>query len=75
MSYSTSVALCCHCQRPVIGHGILTAGGFFHEECTRAPGWQPSTYQASPSQILSEQDVRRIIVDELIKRGVLVKGD
>ena len=75
---TTGAMLCAYCGRPAATL-IWIGGAGYHEECTRGPGFQAPTYQplppapgCIPRQQLTEEDVRRIVRDEL--RGYNLSG-
>ena len=64
--------------------GIIWIGSVgYHEECTRGPGWQQPVYQPIPNgppmttwvNVPTEQRVREIVGEELVKRGIVVVRD
>jgi hypothetical protein len=69
---NTAVALCQHCGRPV-GEVATWIGGLpYHPECTHGPGYlthyAPSPVDrpgCRPTPMLTEDDVRRIVREEL----------
>ncbi|HET8694995.1 MAG TPA: hypothetical protein VFM33_10045 [Aquabacterium sp.] len=68
---SHSVMLCKHCGRPIGGVQMWIGSNPYHPECTQGP--QPKTVEGlSPYQV---EQVRQIVMQELIKTGVLVKRD
>jgi hypothetical protein len=63
--------LCAHCQRPAAS-GVWLGQFFYHEECTRGPGWQTQYWGGYPSgtpavvpPLLTEERVRQIVREEL----------
>ena len=74
MTCSGTTPLCGYCGRPVIGMAVWDAGRAYHAECTRGPSWH-QTYASIPSphgqaralRQLSEDDVRRIVREEMAK--------
>jgi hypothetical protein len=69
---STALPMVCqHCKRPIGGAATYIGTWPYHYECTRGPG-APLTYSpmeatpgARPVNLLTEQDVRRIVREEL----------
>lgn len=69
---STALPMVCqHCKRPIGGAATYIGTWPYHYECTRGPG-APLTYAsmdaapgARPASPLTEEDVRRIVRDEL----------
>ena len=64
--------ICGHCGRPVLIQAMWHGGVPYHYECTRGPG-APLTYAplppdpegCRPAKMLTEEDVRRIVREEL----------
>lgn len=82
MMSSGTTPLCGYCGRPVIGMAVWGAGRAYHAECTRGPNWH-QTYAPTPLphgqarvlQQLTEDDVRRIVREEIAKTpNVQVEG-
>lgn len=68
--------LCAYCGRPAATL-VWVGGAGYHEECTRGPGFQAPTYQplppvfgCAPLKALTEEDVRRIVREELERNVV-----
>ena len=63
--------LCGYCGRPVIGLAVWDAGRAYHAECTHGPSGPmryvpvPQAPGCVPLRQLTEEDVRKIIRDEL----------
>lgn len=68
--------LCGYCGRPMLQQ-VWVGNVAYHPECTRGPSYSPmpSTPGCQPVKPLTEEDVRRIVCDELDKRSSgLTKG-
>lgn len=64
--------LCHYCGRPIGGIRQWIGQSVYHPECTQSPH-QPQTVQLlSPAQI---EQVRQVVLEQLIKTGVLIKRD
>lgn len=69
---NATVALCQHCGRPIGGVATWLGGLPYHPECTHGPSY-PTHYAPLPAEhpgcrptpALTEDDVRRIVRDEL----------
>jgi len=84
MSAGTFVPVhCSHCGRPIANEAVYLGGYAYHPECTRGPSY-PATFQHLPPNPppthhlwhmpvapprLTEEDVRRIVREELTRRG------
>ena len=70
--------ICGHCGRPMAA-GVSISGRMYHQECTHGPGWQAQPFQPLPPQHysvpLSDERVRQIVRDELVRAGLVVVRD
>lgn len=73
MSTGTFTWKCVHCGRPMAA-AVASGGGMYHEECLHGPGWQqphyaplPSNPGCAPLAPLTEDDVRRIVREEIAR--------
>lgn len=76
MSALGTGAMCCmHCGRPMLT-SVMVGGMLYHEECTRGPGWQREYFQApvTVSMPLTDERIRQIVRDELVRAGLLSGG-
>lgn len=63
---------CAHCGRPMAA-SVWLGSLPYHPECTRGPVLAgPAAYGPTP---LTDEDVRRIVIEELVRAGVLVQRD
>lgn len=65
-----TLPMCLHCGRPITGQIVYAGNGAYHWECTQPPGQQsyqpmPNQFGAIPVPTLTEEDVRRIVREEL----------
>lgn len=74
IDHGTGAMLCAHCKRPM-AQAVWLNGWPYHLECTRGPGYQ-THYQmdfkdggCTSLAMLTEQDVRRIVREELAERN------
>ena len=73
MTCSGTTPLCGYCGRPVIDFAVWHAGVPYHGECTRGPREQlryvpmPAQPGCTPLRQLTEDDVRRIVREEIAK--------
>ena len=77
---STGAMYCAHCGRPASTLVWINGVGY-HPECTHGPGYQQPTYGPNLFPIhggafvpatrwISEEDVRRIVREELVRAGL-----
>ena len=70
---SGTTPLCGYCGRPVIDYAVWHAGVPYHGECTHGPSgplrYAPMPVQpgCTPLRQLTEDDVRRIVREEIAK--------
>jgi len=69
-----TVATCQHCGRPIGGVATWLGGLPYHPECTHGPGYlthyaplAPEHEGCKPSHQITENDVRRIVREELAR--------
>ena len=71
---NATVATCQHCGAPIGGAATWLGGLPYHPECTHGPGY-PTHYAplslehegCKPSHRITENDVRRIVREELAR--------
>ena len=69
---SGTVPMCGYCGRPIATKTLWLGGRTYHYECTRGPGAPMTytyTYTGQETIMLTEDDVRRIVREELKSSG------
>lgn len=74
--------VCNYCGTPILGTGVWFCGRSYHAHCMQAgfaslyaPSDPNRSGQCIEAKPFTEADVRRIVVDALVKYGLVVRGE